>query len=50
MVMMIVTRSGIGVKPISSGSPGGSEVLFSGTTLTFGSPLGVGEWVHVVYK
>lgn len=48
--LILVMRSGIGIKPIFSGSPSGSQVLFSGTTFTFGTPLGVGEWVRVICK
>ena len=55
--MVYLAREGVGIRVITSGVPGGSEVLFESTLgkLTFGTPLfkqegDPGEWVHAIYQ
>ena len=46
-----VRRNGIGLEVITSGTPNGSQVLFTSLTgtLEFGMALGVGEWILTIY-
>lgn len=48
--LLYVGRSGIAFKVLTSGSPNDLQVLFSGSTLTFGSPLSIEEWVLILYQ
>lgn len=49
--ILLVLRSGFGVKLITTGTPISDEVLFTSTTgtLTFGAALSPQEWVYVLY-
>lgn len=49
--LLDVRRNGIGLDIINTGSPTGSQVLFTpGTgTLQFGMKLGAGEWILAIY-
>lgn len=50
--VVFVSREGIGIEVITSGTPNGSQVAYdSGSgSLTFGTVLSPGEWVHVIYN
>lgn len=52
VTIVYLAREGVGIKVITSGIPTGSEVLYNSAdgSFTFGTPLGAGEWIHIIYQ
>ena len=48
--LLLVNRSGIGHQIITSGTPTDTQVLFTGSTLTFSQTLDTSDYVTIIYN